>query len=101
MAADFVMDLRAHAAPAFDGTVKAKILDCLHHAIHGDPRHHLRMSEVALRTAHFPYAVVRLAPHRFQVIDYRPFDPPSIFIRWQSAAARKMHRVQEFAVDVE
>ena len=50
-------------------------LDGLDRAVEGDPRHHLRVGEVAARAAHLPDPLVRLAPGRLEELEQRARAP--------------------------
>src|SRR5439155_26851938 len=58
LAEHLLVDLRPDAAPAVDGPGAAEALDRLHAAVEGDPRHHLRVREMAPRAADLPDALV-------------------------------------------
>src|SRR5690606_30708336 len=86
--ADVAMDLVADRAPAIHRTFQAEILAALHRAIEGDPAHQARMGEYAGRTAHLPYAMVRLAPYLLDVLEQHLLEAPGVFGRDQFGMAR-------------
>src|SRR4029077_13227775 len=79
----------------------AELLDRFHRAVDRDPRHHLRMGEMAPRPAHFPEALVGLAPDLFQVLEQRALHVPGGLVGGDAELARLVERIHQLAVDVE
>ena len=86
-AADFVVNLVADRAPALDGSIEVQFLRRAHDAVEGDPGHHLRMGEMFQAAAHFPDAIVRLAPDGFEMVDHRLAERPALVHGRQSGLA--------------
>jgi hypothetical protein len=66
------VDLTTDFAPAVDRSVPAEPFHRLHAAIERDPRHHLRVGEMAARPAHFPDPFIRLLPRVLEVAQQPP-----------------------------
>jgi len=66
-------DGRVHAvpnlSPALQRSLQVETLRITHRAIKGDPRHDLRMGEMAAPTPYFPDSIVRLLPNPLQILD--------------------------------
>src|SRR6185436_20329780 len=103
------MDLVAPALPAVEGRVEPIPLDVLDGAIEREPRHHLRVREVATPAAHLPDPLVGLLPFRLEEIEERALDVPSVFVRGYRCAARRteieasleVEHARDLAEDVE
>src|SRR5919204_1472941 len=96
-----VVDLRPHPAPPVDRPAAAEALDRLHAAVERDPRHHLRVREVAPRPAHLPDALVRLLPGMLEVPQEAPLERPGLLGGREIVGSTLVQRVQDLAVDVE
>ena len=75
------MDLGAQAAPLINVPGKLVCLDSLYGAVKSDPRHRLGISEMAAWSAHFPNALVGLAPDALQSLQERALQVPSQYGR--------------------
>ena len=70
-------------------------------AVERDPRHHLRVGEVASRAAHLPDPLVGLAPDVLEAVEQAAAERPGVVQRREPAGARLVQRVEDLAVDVE
>ena len=97
------MDLRANIFPALKMLVSraSAVLDQFHRSVEGNPGHHFRVREMPPRAAHFPNALVWVAPDFFQVLYQVLLQPPGIFVALQAALAGDVHRVHDLAENVE
>ena len=99
--AHFLMNRRPNLSPALEGPIEPEFLDRAHRAIERDPRHHLRMREVARTASHFPDALVGISPDFLEVRDQRALQRPGRLAGGETRAARDVKGVEHFAVDVE
>src|SRR5215813_5693481 len=95
------MDLVAHTPPAFDGTLAPEFLAEANGAIESQPRHHLRVGEVAGWTAHFPDAGVGFAPTVLEPPEHLEGKGPGVVIGRSPPSACLVHGIQDLAVHVE
>src|SRR5580698_9770082 len=99
--ADLCMDRSAGLAPALERSLEPEFLDRAHRAIECNPRHHLRMREMAPSASHFPDALVRLSPDGLEVQQEGAFQRPGCVAGGETSAARDIKSVEHLAVDVE
>ena len=76
--ADLAMHVVAQVVPLGEGLVGPTGFAQLHPAVDGDPRHHLRVHEVATWAADLPDAVVGLGPDLLDVLDENAGQVPDI-----------------------
>jgi hypothetical protein len=74
--ADFIVDLGAYLAPMLRRAFEAIEFDALDSSVERDPRHHLRMGEMAALAAHLPDAVIGITPDRLEMIEQRALKFP-------------------------
>src|SRR6185503_6823550 len=94
------MNRRPHFSPAIDRSVEPEFLDRSNRAIERDPRHHLRMGEVARAAPHFPDPLVGLPPDGFEMQEEAAFQSPGRIAGGESGAARDIKGVEHLAIDV-
>ncbi len=98
-------DGRVHAVPNLSPTLQRSLqvetLRITHCAIKGDPRHDLRMGEMAAPTPYFPDSIVRLLPNPLQVLDQLLLLRPGRADRSEHVHARLVDGVDELPVDIE
>src|ERR1700684_3529722 len=99
--AHLVMNRVTDSAPALERSLETEFLDRAHRAVERDPRHHLRMREVAPAASYFPDALVRLAPDFLEVQKEGGFQRPGRVVRREAGAARDVKGVEHFTVDIE
>ena len=84
-----------------DGAIEIELFDRLDRAIDRDPRHDLRMGEMAARSAHLPDTFIGLIPGRLQVVHELLLERPCIVLFRHAMLARYMHGVHHLAIHVE
>src|SRR4029453_2349442 len=100
VAADVVVNLPRHRAPALDRPLQPEVARELGAAVEGDPRHDLAEGEMARRRTAFPDAAIGLAPDRRQVRQEGLHQVPGVLAAGDAAAARLVERVHDLAIDV-
>src|SRR5207248_7165856 len=93
--------LGPHVSPPVDRTGASEAFDGLDTAVERDPRHHLRVREVALAPAHLPDPLIRLLPRVLEVSQYPALKRPRLLGHLQVVHTPLMERVEHLAVDVE
>src|SRR6185437_8504473 len=88
LAADGCVNFVAQRLPALERRVEPVGFGVVQRAIEGDPAHHLGEGEVASSAAHFPDALVRLAPDVLEMLDHLALEVPARAGRDQPALAR-------------
>ena len=95
------MDLLAHLTPAVDRPVAIELLDGDHRAVERNPRHHLRVSEVAAWPTYLPDALVRLVPAPLERLEHHLLQRPGGLVPLELRGPRLVQHVEHLAVDVE
>ena len=99
--AHLVVNLVAQLAPVVERPFEPEGLRALDRAIEGDPGHDLGIGEMLRRPAHFPDALIGLAPDILEMFEKRDLSVPSGFVGRQPAAPRLMIGVHDLAEHVE
>src|SRR5215216_1391371 len=99
--ADLPVDLVAGLLPALQRRFQTELLAESNGAVEHDPRHDLGVGVVAPRPAAFPDSVVRLAPDRLDMLDYRPPARPEPLLDRARERRTEEPDCDDFPVDVE
>jgi len=99
--ADLLVHVGPEPSPALGRPLAAKALDRLHRTIERNPRHDLRVREVAARPAHLPDALVGKAPGGLEEVHERELELPRFLLGVEPLAPRDVQRVEHLAVHVE
>src|SRR5262249_51015542 len=86
---------------AFERRLQLETLGITHAAVEGNPRHDLREGKMLAAASHFPYAVVRLLPDPFQMLDERQLLRPRRRDGSKRVLACLVDGIHELAVHVE
>src|SRR5581483_1878492 len=78
-----------------------KAFEVFYCAIHGHPRHHFRMCELLTFSLYFPYSLIGLHPNFLEMVYPLSFYGSASFRHTRCALSRLMHRVGNFAVDIQ
>src|SRR5215469_3752789 len=99
--ADIFVNLVAQAAPVIERSSQFEALKIFDSAIHSHPRHHFRVRELLSPSTNLPDAVIRLHPNLFEIGYPVSFYGRTLFRDTGRAFPGLMHRIRNFAIDIE
>src|SRR5829696_9947681 len=95
------MDLGAEPPPAVEVSGHPELLGGTDGAVDRDPRHDLRMDEMATIASNLPDAFIRALPGLLDEAQQRALQPPGMLVGLEPGFASLQERIHQLPVDVE